>query len=78
MGGLGFANPSPQWVDSEPPAMSLDLRSRHVIGEAMRDQLDRQLMLTALAMAIRQRCIRPGLIHYSNQGASYSCVAYQQ
>jgi len=59
-------------------AVLLDLCSRRVIGWAMREKPDQQLTLAALAMAIRQRRIRPGLIHHSDQGAQYSCVAYQQ
>lgn len=50
-------------------AVLLDLCSRRVIGWAMRDKPDQQLTLTALAMAVRQRRIRPGLIHHSDQGA---------
>jgi len=44
----------------------------------MREKPDQQLTLMALAMAIRQRRIPPGLIHHSDQGAQDSCVAYQQ
>lgn len=59
-------------------AVLLDLCSRRVIGWAMRDKPDQQLTLIALAMAVRQRRVQPGLIHHSDQGAQYSCVAYQQ
>lgn len=59
-------------------AVLLDLCSRRVIGWAMWERPDQQLTLMALAMAIRQRRIRSGLIHHSDQGAQYSCVAYQQ
>lgn len=59
-------------------AVLLDLCSRRVIGWAMQDKPDHQLTLTALAMAVRQRRIRPGLIHHSDQGAQYSCIAYQR
>ena len=58
-------------------AVLLDLYSRRVIGWAMRDKPDQQLTLDALAMAVRQRRIRPGLVHHSDQGAQYSCLAYQ-
>lgn len=30
------------------------------------------------SMAVRQRRIRSGLIHHTDQGSQYSCVAYQQ
>ena len=59
-------------------AVLLDLCSRRVIGWAMREKPDQQLTLDALAMATRQRRIAPGLIHHSDQGAQYSCLAYQR
>jgi putative transposase len=59
-------------------AVLLDLYSRRVIGWAMGSKPDQQLTLDTLAMAVRQRCIRPGLVHHSDQGAQYSCVAYQR
>lgn len=59
-------------------AVLLDLYSRRVIGWAMRDKPDQHLTLEALAMAIRQRRVSPGLIHHSDRGAQYSCGAYQR
>ncbi len=59
-------------------AVLLDLCSRRVIGWAMRDRPDQQLTLAALTMAVHQRQLRPGLIDHSDQGAQYSCGAYQQ
>ena len=59
-------------------AVLLDLYSRRVIGWAMRATPDQQLTLDALAMAVHQRRVPPGLIHHSDQGAQYSCVAYQR
>ena len=59
-------------------AVLLDLYSRRVIGWAMSAKPDQHLTLEALAMAVRQRRIRPGLIHHSDQGAQYSCLAYQR
>lgn len=59
-------------------AVLLDLYSRRVIGWAMSHKPDQQLTLDALAMATRQRQIAPGLIHHSDQGAQYSCLAYQR
>jgi putative transposase len=59
-------------------AVLLDLYSRRVIGWAMSAKPDQHLTLEALAMAVRQRRIRPGLIHHSDQGAPYSCLAYQR
>lgn len=59
-------------------AVLLDLYSRRVIGWAMRGNPDQQLTLDALAMAVRQRRVQPGLIHHSDQGAQYSCLGYQR
>lgn len=50
-------------------AVLLDLYSRRVIGWAMRAKPDQHLTLEALAMAVRQRRVQPGLIHHSDQGA---------
>jgi transposase InsO family protein len=59
-------------------AVLLDLYSRRVIGWAMRAKPDQHLTLEAFAMAVRQRRVHPGLIHHSDQGAQYSCLAYQR
>jgi putative transposase len=59
-------------------AVLLDLYSRRAIGWAMSHKPDQQLTLDALAMAVHQRRVRPGLIHHSDQGAQYSCLAYQR
>jgi transposase InsO family protein len=59
-------------------AVLLDLYSRRVIGWNMSAKPDQQLTLEALGMAVRQRRIPPGLIHHSDQGAQYSCLAYQR
>lgn len=59
-------------------AVLLDLYSRRAIGWAMSSKPDQQLTLDALAMAVRQRRVRSGLIHHSDQGAQYSCRAYQR
>jgi putative transposase len=59
-------------------AVLLDLYSRRVIGWAMRAKPDQHLTLEALAMAARQRRVQPGRIHHSDQGAQYSCLAYQR
>jgi putative transposase len=59
-------------------AVLLDLYSRRVIGWAMRAKPDQHLTLEALAMAVRQRRVPPGLIHHSDQDAQYSCLTYQR
>lgn len=59
-------------------AVLLDLYSRRAIGWAMSAKPDQQLTLDALAMAVGQRRVQPGLIHHSDQGAQYSGTAYQR
>ena len=59
-------------------AVLLDLCSRRVIGWAMSAQPDQHVVLHALAMAVGQRPVPPGLIHHSDQGAQYSSGAYRQ
>jgi transposase InsO family protein len=43
----------------------------------MRGNPDQQLTLDALAMAVRQRRVQPGLIHHSDQGHN-TLLAYQR
>ena len=59
-------------------AVILDLYSRRVIGWAMSPRPDQHVALTALQMAITHRRPRPGLIHHTDQGATYTSVAYQR
>lgn len=59
-------------------AVILDLYSRRVIGWAMSPRPDQQVALTALQMALTHRRPRPGLIHHSDQGATYTSGAYQR
>jgi putative transposase len=58
-------------------AVVLDAFSRRVIGWAMAEHLRAELALSALAMAIGNRCVTPGaLIHHSDQGVQYACGDY--
>ena len=59
-------------------AVLLDVYSRRGIGGALRAKPDHHLTLEALAMAVRQRGVPPGLIHHSDQGAHYRCLASQR
>jgi transposase InsO family protein len=59
-------------------AVILDLYSRRVIGWAMSHKPDQHVALTALRMALTHRCPRPGLIHHTDQGATYTSLAYQR
>lgn len=50
-------------------AVLLDLYSRRVVGWAMSETIDQQLVLDALTMALGQCRAQPGLIHHTDQGA---------
>jgi putative transposase len=56
----------------------LDVFTRRVIGWAMHQSLDAQLVIAALRMALAQR--RPGqpLIIHSDRGAQFASAAYRQ
>lgn len=57
-------------------AVLLDLYSRRVVGWAMSERIDQQLVLDALIMALGQCRPQPGLIHHTDQGRQYSSTAY--
>jgi transposase InsO family protein len=57
-------------------AVLIDLYSRRVVGWAMSERIDQQLVLDALTMALLQRRVKPGLIHHTDQGRQYSSAAY--
>lgn len=58
-------------------AVLLDLYSRRVVGWAMSERPDGQLVLDALVMAIAQRRPSPGLIHHTDQGIQYASRLYR-
>jgi transposase InsO family protein len=58
-------------------AVVLDLYSRRVVGWAMRDSLERYLVIEALQMAIETRQPPPGLLHHSDRGSQYASDDYQ-
>jgi len=57
-------------------AVVLDAFSRRCIGWALERTLEAELALAALRMALRERTIRTGLVHHSDQGVQYACQAY--
>jgi transposase InsO family protein len=59
-------------------AVQLDLYSRQVVGWAMHQHNNTELLLGALDMAIAQRGIHEGLIHHSDQGRPYAAKPYRQ
>jgi putative transposase len=57
-------------------AVVLDLFSRKVIGWALSEQIDSQLTLAALRMALEERGTVERCIHHSDRGVQYACHAY--
>jgi putative transposase len=57
-------------------ACILDACSRRCIGWKLARQIDTQLTLAALEMAIERRQPRPGLIHHSDRGVQYASGEY--
>lgn len=56
----------------------LDLFSRRVLGWSMGANLDAQMMLDALQMAIDSRRPKPGVVVHSDRGAQYASADYRQ
>ncbi len=59
-------------------AVQIDLYSRQVVGWAMHQHNNAELLLSALDMAIAHREVHPGLIHHSDQGRPYAAKLYRQ
>jgi len=57
-------------------AVILDLYSRKVIGWQISKQINTELALGALEMAIKRRQPKPGCIHHSDRGVQYLCKEY--
>ena len=57
-------------------AVVLDLFSRKVIGWALCEQIDAELTLAGLRMALGERGAVNGCIHHSDRGVQYACHAY--
>ena len=58
-------------------AVTLDLFHRKVIGWAMDRWITRQLAMDALNMAIKNGCLKSGLIHHSDRGVQYASNGFQ-
>jgi len=57
-------------------AVILDAYSRRCIGWALSRQIDTQLTLAALRMALQTRTFQPGLMHHSDRGVQYAAGDY--
>jgi putative transposase len=65
----------PTWAGFLFLAVVLDVFSRRIVGWAMKDRMDTELVLSALNMALEQR--KPdGVIHHSDQGSQYTSLAF--
>lgn len=73
-GDISYVSTAEGWLYV---ATIVDLFSRRVVGWAMSESLDRQIVLQALRMAIEQRQPRSGLLHHSDRGSQYASVDYQ-
>ena len=59
-------------------AIILDGFSRRVVGWAMADHLQTELVLAALRLALQRRGPAAGLIHHSDRGCQYTSLAFGQ
>jgi transposase InsO family protein len=57
-------------------AVILDVFSRRIVGWNISRQLDRDLALQALDVALKQRRPPAGLVHHSDRGVQYACGDY--
>ena len=57
-------------------AVILDAYSRRVIGWALDRNIDDELTLRALKMALSRRVVGPGLVHHSDRGSQYASGDY--
>ena len=58
-------------------AVVMDLFSRRIVGWSMQQTMERQLVISALEMALRARRPPPGLLHHSDRGSQYASLDYQ-
>lgn len=56
----------------------LDLHSRKVVGWSMSERMTKDLVLSALEMALLRRRPESGLLHHSDRGSQYASGAFQQ
>ena len=57
-------------------AVILDAYSRRVIGWALDRNMEDELTLTALRMALSRRAVKAGLVHHSDRGSQYASIDY--
>jgi putative transposase len=57
-------------------AAVMDCYSRRIVGWSMRADLESELVVDALEMAIARRRPAPGLVHHSDQGSQYVSLRF--
>ena len=57
-------------------AAVMDCYSRRIVGWAMRPDLEAELVVEALEMAVARRRPQPGLVHHSDQGSQYVSLRF--
>jgi putative transposase len=57
-------------------AVVLDAFSRRVVGWALDQTLEAELVMSALRRALSERQPAPGLVHHSDRGVQYACDDY--
>jgi len=58
-------------------AVVLDLASRRVVGWAVRETMETELVLAALRSALADRRPAPGLVHHADRGSQYASGTYR-
>ena len=59
-------------------AVVLDLFSRKVVGWSMDKTMEKELVMSALNMALKARQPQNGLLHHSDRGSQYASMDYQK
>jgi transposase InsO family protein len=59
-------------------AVIIDLFSRRVVGWAVSPSIDRHLVLSALEMALKQRCPETKMLFHSDRGSQYASEDHQK
>lgn len=57
-------------------AVVMDAWSRRIVGWSMRDDLEAQLVVDAVGMAVTRRRPAQGLVHHSDRGSQYTSLAF--
>jgi putative transposase len=57
-------------------AVVIDAFSRRCVGWSMRDDLQAELVVDALGMAVTRRRPEAGLVHHSDRGSQYASLAF--